>query len=253
MTRPRRRGRRFRVGRGVIALVLGAATTIGVAWGAAFGAAPGARARSSSDVFQLRVGDERYHVQRETLGSWWATRRVWSIWPMAGRYAGLPPFDDPSPEADAVRAGVPWDREHVTERQGWPLRCLSCRVVGRELGGVWESQTLGAITFATKRASAARGTVDVRLAARPIWLGMIGDTIIYAGAWLLLLLGVRWLWGLRRRRRTRRGRCARCGYDLVGDFASGCPECGWGRASEPRAAGRRVPDARPGAAPPPIA
>jgi len=33
----------------------------------------------------------------------------------------------------------------------------------------------------------------------------------------------------RRVRRTKRGRCPRCGYDLRGDMNAGCPECGWGR------------------------
>jgi hypothetical protein len=33
-----------------------------------------------------------------------------------------------------------------------------------------------------------------------------------------------------RRDRRSRGACANCGYDLRGDPASACPECGWNRA-----------------------
>lgn len=36
---------------------------------------------------------------------------------------------------------------------------------------------------------------------------------------------------LRRRRRSS-GRCERCGYDLHGELARGCPECGWNRQPE---------------------
>jgi hypothetical protein len=32
-----------------------------------------------------------------------------------------------------------------------------------------------------------------------------------------------------RKEKARRGRCLTCGYDLRGDFAAGCPECGWNR------------------------
>jgi hypothetical protein len=35
--------------------------------------------------------------------------------------------------------------------------------------------------------------------------------------------------GWRRWHRRRRGACLNCGYDLRGDFANGCPECGWRR------------------------
>lgn len=31
---------------------------------------------------------------------------------------------------------------------------------------------------------------------------------------------------------VRRGHCPRCQYDLIGDFAAGCPECGWGRGEK---------------------
>lgn len=35
---------------------------------------------------------------------------------------------------------------------------------------------------------------------------------------------------LRRRNRLAIGRCPGCGYNLLGKFDSGCPECGWGKA-----------------------
>jgi hypothetical protein len=32
------------------------------------------------------------------------------------------------------------------------------------------------------------------------------------------------------RSRQQRGQCPTCGYDLKGEHAAGCPECGWNRA-----------------------
>ncbi|MDY7110541.1 MAG: hypothetical protein SYC29_18065 [Planctomycetota bacterium] len=34
-----------------------------------------------------------------------------------------------------------------------------------------------------------------------------------------------------------RGLCPSCGYDLRGDFAAGCPECGWNRPPDGESAG----------------
>jgi hypothetical protein len=38
----------------------------------------------------------------------------------------------------------------------------------------------------------------------------------------------------KRRKRRARGLCTECGYDLRGDYAGGCPECGWRRAPAER-------------------
>ena len=68
---------------------------------------------------------------------------------------------------------------------------------------------------------------DFRVPIRPIWLGFLGDTLVYAAAiWLLACApGL-----IRRRRRLHRGRCPGCGYSLSGLQIDGlgavCPECG---------------------------
>ncbi|MCC6678773.1 MAG: hypothetical protein IT436_16700 [Phycisphaerales bacterium] len=58
--------------------------------------------------------------------------------------------------------------------------------------------------------------------------GLAANVPVYAGVW----------WGLKRmsrvaceRSRLRRGLCPSCAYDLRGDHAGGCTECGWGRAT----------------------
>jgi hypothetical protein len=63
----------------------------------------------------------------------------------------------------------------------------------------------------------------------PIWAGFAGNTVFYAMILWLLIPGP---FLLRRHIRRRRGRCVKCGYDLRGDLAHGCPECGWKRQPE---------------------
>jgi hypothetical protein len=62
---------------------------------------------------------------------------------------------------------------------------------------------------------------------RPIWSGVACNAALFALLWLAFLPVMR---GMRRSIRWYRGRCSSCGYDLRGDRAGGCPECGWRRA-----------------------
>ena len=61
-----------------------------------------------------------------------------------------------------------------------------------------------------------------------MWPGFAINTVFYAA--------ILWLpfapFQLRRYLRRKRGLCIKCGYDLRGDFAAGCPECGWGREAD---------------------
>ncbi len=66
---------------------------------------------------------------------------------------------------------------------------------------------------------------------RPIWPGLIFNTIFYA---LLAFVTHRLLRTIREHRRFTKGRCPTCRYDLNANFAPGCPECGWRReATQP--------------------
>ena len=68
------------------------------------------------------------------------------------------------------------------------------------------------------------------LPLRPIFPGVIINTLFYAAIWFGVFFGVA---ALRRFIRKKRGRCVKCSYDLRSGFAGeerGCPECGWGRA-----------------------
>ena len=74
------------------------------------------------------------------------------------------------------------------------------------------------------------GTLPARLPYQIIWPGFIINTHTYAAAWFLILLAARRATRtLVTRRRLLRGLCPACRYNLLGDFSSGCPECGWNR------------------------
>lgn len=62
---------------------------------------------------------------------------------------------------------------------------------------------------------------------RPVWLGLLINTLFYATTAFLLIH----TWNVVvQSRRIVRGRCSKCKYDLCFNFGSGCPECGWRRA-----------------------
>ncbi|MFZ4576147.1 MAG: hypothetical protein ACOYN0_17315 [Phycisphaerales bacterium] len=109
---------------------------------------------------------------------------------------------------------------------GWPFRCLrsSVRVPTTPGGGgpVYQDQLMLSPTFRPSGLAAS-------LPLRPIWTGLLGNTAFWLLAW-----GV-WRHGgarVRATARRRRGVCTECGYDLKGDYSTGCPECGWGRPAE---------------------
>ena len=70
----------------------------------------------------------------------------------------------------------------------------------------------------------------VVLPTRVLWLGFLGNTALTVAVLLTATLGFRWL---RATRRRKRGQCLACGYDLQGQRADGCPECGSGRTTIP--------------------
>jgi hypothetical protein len=89
------------------------------------------------------------------------------------------------------------------------------------------------IAISTPSAPGVRPT----LPWRPIWVGVIGDTVLFAVAWAviwLMLTDPRQF--VRDLARVRRGACVQCGYDLGYDFIRGCPECGWRRGPAERPA-----------------
>ena len=84
-------------------------------------------------------------------------------------------------------------------------------------------------------------TARTQMPMRPIWGGLLVNTLVFATA----IAALHWLavWPLRLARevsRVRSGRCLECGYDLGYDYLHGCPECGW-RRSDDRQSPRGAP------------
>ncbi len=67
------------------------------------------------------------------------------------------------------------------------------------------------------------------VATRPIWHGLLLDSLLYAVLAWSVLAGSR---ATLRLSRLTRDRCPACNYDLRGNLAQGCPECGWRRVAE---------------------
>ncbi len=114
----------------------------------------------------------------------------------------------------------------IEDARGWPFLAFWCSIEtgdGRDArkplgtnGGLSLSRTDGSIPVPDFRC----------VPLRPIWRGVVLNSAFYAGLWLVPI-GVVPL--VRAGRRRRRGLCPTCAYDLLGDLAEGCPECGWGK------------------------
>ena len=65
----------------------------------------------------------------------------------------------------------------------------------------------------------------------PVPTGFLLNMVVFLGLPLLAVQGFHWIndWErvARARREERRGCCPYCGYNLLGKFWEGCPECGW--------------------------
>ncbi|MFG0285501.1 MAG: hypothetical protein ACF8R7_13875 [Phycisphaerales bacterium JB039] len=111
---------------------------------------------------------------------------------------------------------------------GWPAPCMWYQVLS-----TFDAPTMSIV------ADELRGGVHLRggpptgrgagfyaLPLRPIWWGLVINTLFFSALWLVALTAPPMARGALRRRR---GLCLRCGYDLQGQFTGGCPECGAGR------------------------
>lgn len=238
--------RRKIITRAVACLLLGAVTTVGVA--AWFGnPGPGVRpARrvwwsvpavplETTHAWLPSAGDGEIVAARVVTGrSPGRIHRSFLFFREEGVRSSLPAFDRdwkswgvPVAELDRIAARRPAARGSLTEHAyGWPMPAVwlapdpsdpASLSVGVELpGGDSDGFTL-----------------------RPMWWGLLVDSIVFGISWWLVLAAARrvaavlaapFAWRARRAKRRRaRGLCPACGYDLRGAFRGGCPECGWGK------------------------
>ncbi len=123
------------------------------------------------------------------------------------------------------------------DRRGWPLPAFKGRVYGtmdRASASVYvvedASWYLPKTAWTGTPSSSVLATMRF-IPLRPVWPGLILDSLVAAVAWGAVFVGVRGVWRVTLgKRRSVQGSCPKCGYDLKGDLEAGCPECGWNRA-----------------------
>lgn len=123
-------------------------------------------------------------------------------------------------ELELIQPGTPPDG-FIAQASGWPLLCLrATQLLTAGSNGAVSTGTSWGIPISGQSSSAAPGTV---IPLRPLWGGLLGDTLVYAVAWFAVLSAIV---STRRILLVRRGKCLDCGYSLVGLNGHRCPECG---------------------------
>ena len=189
----------------------------------------------------------------------WAKRVTASSTYASGGYSGMPGNPEllaPSwtgldRRSRAMENGDINREERMVDARGWPMLALRSQTnlseatkAATALPPSYSAYSIGGSGFTSARTAypsgfvggsiaittPSAGSVPVPVPLRPIWIGLIGDTIFFAliwfGLWAVLVIPRRFV---REVARFRRGGCVQCGYDLGYDFINGCPECGWRR------------------------
>lgn len=117
----------------------------------------------------------------------------------------------------------------IEEAHGWPFRSFWCEIGWDNTGNDWTLVSHGGFLLSDDEVHINPEYSGLRVIPyRPVWSGVVLNTAILGLFLSAVLLGP----GLIRRViRRRRGHCLQCGYDLLGEYGAGCPECGWGRSA----------------------
>lgn len=224
----------------IIAAALGLATTVLIAWTLAVLV----DAQKGLATYAERV---RPSAAGEGRGCLVLTRHVG---PGSDRYesftgAYFSPRDPQAPKPEEIargwarRAALPWTLEsvqwpgptshgeRVVEGRGWPMRAFWCELTPDYGTQPLEYDPRGGFTLpAYLEFIVPKDRGEPALPCRPIVSGLLINSALFAAAWWGLLFAPALV---RRFLRRKRGRCPKCGYDLLGNLHAGCPECGWRR------------------------
>ncbi len=241
----------------VVFLLLGAVTTVGVAWSSVWWAPlpvtdvlennPAVESQSAAalhgpNYFVMRIGRQR------RIGA----DRVWSSWLDPDAPVSVSFISDPHIRPEHVapswaRLALPTPEyadgdvhERTVEARGWPLIALRSGYVHRRnlvpggppfldasetRVGAWPLRDLAVAPQIMNYGAATMPAVSTvqHLPLHPMWPGFLINTFFYA-----VILWLLWStpFATRRLTRKRRGRCVRCGYDLRHAEHEACPECG---------------------------
>ena len=216
------------------ALVLGMATTVGLAWLCAIvdvkGESHRAQYKSTEYIASLAVReawgmtDLRWiAIANDGMGRFTADEEMPPYWSRTARLNG--------PFVSATVFGVPDRRIEVAT--GWPWRALRAEYRGNAMGvrgpGNAIYSTVSGIELPGRFVRRHGNQRPAALPYEPIWPGLMADVMLFGILWWGLIGAVSALRGWRRRQR---GCCVACGYDLCGELEGGCPECGWKRRAD---------------------
>lgn len=205
-----------------LSIVLGAATTLAIAWQVA-------REAPAFDVNQVPV--RWSHPQ----GAAWLYRRDESFGALRlrGQFASASAAGDrivvstvPPPKWSAMSVASPTSGKSTLnweEAFGWPLPAMMTSIHDNGMAIRYEN----AIDIGPHPRDWG---MRLYLPAKVIWFGATVNTLMSALLWwLLLMVLMRLVLRVPRWLRKRKGRCPQCGYDLRGKLDDGCSECGWRR------------------------
>lgn len=244
--------------------MLGAATTLGVAWGVAYRGC----ANNSPFTFNTEsVRAFRHPEGRQLVLSWphsegwgWTRLAMTTTWPGASaegdRFLNRPAFAQLPLLPSEIHPPQAPNNLGYEYQFGWPVRAmwaasdaqsntdLGCPLVyiPLHLKSVWTNVPITAAndwiepfeTHTDPGVPAFRAVPTGVLAAGFAW-----DTAIFASLWGAALS----LPGLARKIHAKRGhRCQSCGYSLDGLTAAKCPECGRTRPEPPTALEPNTPE-----------
>jgi len=214
--------------------LLGVSTSLGVAWFIG-GVQPGWAATDD--------------VEEERVGEWGGIRWTGHGQRIRQGYAFAREVKPPIRPASkgSVFAQPPRSEDEVVMEVdiGWPV--LSWRAAWlphpSRYGAIKGGDFHGGLFINTKSISGGLSMMEPvsrLLPLRPIWPGVVYDSALWAGFWLVITLVLLAPGRVRRRLRLRRHRCTMCGYDLRGCEAARCSECGAARGARGPVLGNRI-------------
>jgi hypothetical protein len=234
----------------LLCLLLGAITTVAVAWRCAWRSDahslqafyPNAQVELEHRRLEpLQERDEAWLRARgmdNAFASDWSENPIRMFWIHRARWVGL------EQRVFTSQSGGPHSQFEAAAqmRAGWPsLALYGERLVDRYLerehqildrissAGAfeldWSQPSLLTIWRPVKHDPLSTKALAF-LPLRPIWPGFVIDTLFYAAIWFGVFFGFA---SAKRAIRRKRGRCPMCGYDLRNALDKGCSECGWQR------------------------